>query len=120
MEELMLTYREENGIYYPDLQQREGEGNPRNLGKYGMLAARYLRENEPERYRTLMRFGKLTEKMREVDEEANDLLDLLMKKYLKSHKPKDPRSTMEMWRIREQGMMQAEEIVLNQIVYANH
>ena len=35
--------------------------------------------------------------------------------YLAKHKPQNPTSTMEMWKIREQAKMQAEEVVLNQI-----
>ena len=41
------------------------------LGKYGRMAMNYLKENEPARYKTLMRFGKMYEKMSAVEEEAN-------------------------------------------------
>lgn len=40
--------------------------------------------------------------------------------YLAKHKPQNPTSTMEMWKIREQAKMQAEEVVLNQIVMRFH
>ncbi len=82
------------------------------LGRYGRMAMNYLLENEPARYKTLMRFGKMYEKMSAVEEEANQLYDQLEKQYLMKHKPQNPSSTMEMWKIREQAKMQAEEVVL--------
>ena len=62
------------------------------------------------RYKTLMRFGKMYEKMSAVEEEANQLYDQLEMQYLAKHKPQNPSSTMEMWKIREQAKMQAEEV----------
>ena len=75
------------------------------LGKYGRMAMSYLQENEPARYKTLMRFGKMYEKMAAVEEEANQLYDQLEMQYLAKHKPQNPSSTMEMWKIREQAKM---------------
>src|SRR5574344_746723 len=115
MAEMALTYHEVDGLLYPDIQMPE-EQNLTNLGKYGRMAVKFLKENEPARYKTLYRFGMLEEKMKEVDEEANSLLDQLMENYLMKHKPQNPSSTMEMWKLREQAKMQAEEVVLNQIV----
>ena len=89
-------------------------------GQYGRMAMKYLLENEPARYKTLMRFGKMYEKMSAVEEEANQLYDQLEEQYLMKHKPQNPSSTMEMWKIREQAKMQAEEVVLNQIVMRFH
>ena len=37
-----------------------------------------------------------------------------------THLPQNPTSTMEMWKIREQAKMQAEEVVLNQIVTVSY
>ena len=55
--------------------------------------------------------------MKEVDTEANSLMDKLMKDYLKKHKPENPFSTMEMWKLREQAKQIAEEEVYETIVY---
>ena len=99
---------------------REQEISMTQIGKYGMMAAEYLKENERNRYNTLYRLGRLAEKMKEVDTEANSLMDTLMTDYLKKHKPQNPTSTMEMWKLRNQAKMMAEEVVLNQIVYRFH
>ena len=55
-----------------------------------------------------------------AEAEANQLYDRLEMQYLEKHKPQNPSSTMEMWKIREQAKMQAEEVVLNQIVMRFH
>ena len=115
-----LIYKEVNGIQYPVMDMPDETENLKKLGKYGRMAMSYLQENEPARYKTLMRFGKMYEKMAAVEEEANQLYDQLEEQYLKKHKPQNPSSTMEMWRIREQAKMQAEEVVLHQIVMKFH
>ncbi len=112
-----LTYYEKDGLVYPNIQLEEEEVNLTQLGKYGIMAWNYLKENEPQRYRTLCRMGVLEEKSREVEEEANDMLELLMKQYLGKHKPKDSASTMEMWQLMEQAKMYAEEIVVREVVF---
>lgn len=75
-----------------------------------------MKENHPDRYRHLLRFGKLMSKATEIDEEAYQLLDSITEKYLKSHPPKDCSSTMEMWRLREEAKGIAEEFIFQEIV----
>ena len=115
-----MTYREVDGLLYPELTMPDETEDLTKLGRYGRMAMKYLLENEPARYKTLMRFGKMYEKMSEVEEEANQLYDQLEEQYLMKHKPQNPSSTMEMWKIREQAKMQAEEVVLHQIVMKFH
>ena len=59
-------------------------------------------------------------KAEEVNEEAYEMLDSIVAKYLKKHPPVDPNSTMEMWQIREQAKMMAEEIIFHDIVNQYH
>ena len=114
-----LTYHmEADGMMYPNIQMEEE--NLSKLGKYGLMAMDYLKENHPERYRSLRRFGRLTEVLSPVNEEAYQMMDSIMTNYLKSHRPKNPADTMEMWKIRSQGQMQAEEIVLHDLVNRYH
>ena len=108
------------GLLYPQIEMPDETEDLTKLGKYGRMAMNYLKENEPARYKTLMRFGKMYEKMSAVEEEANQLYDQLEMQYLAKHKPQNPSSTMEMWKIREQAKMQAEEVVLHQIVMRFH
>ena len=119
MEALELKYHEgEDGMYYPNLILEEE--TIQTLGKFGIMAMEYLKENHYPRFRCLVRTGLLNQKMKEVEEEANQMMESLMTTYLQKHRPEKPQSTMEMWKIREQGMRQAEEIVLYQIVNKYH
>lgn len=45
------------------------------------------------------------------------MLESIENKYLEKHKPVNPFSTMEMWKLREQARMTAEEEVLSAVVY---
>jgi hypothetical protein len=44
----------------------------------------------------------------------------MMEQYLKTHPAKNPADTMEMWRIREQGLRQAEEIIIHDLINQYH
>ena len=74
----------------------------------------------PQRYLSLKRYSRLREKAAEINEEAYKLLDNITDRYLQSHNPKNPTSMMEMWRIREQAKMIAEEIIFAEIVNQFH
>ena len=96
-------------------------GNIRNCRltyrNYGLLWMEYMKENAPDRYRNLIRFGRLKKKASEVNEEAYEMLESIEIKYLAKHKPVNSASTMEMWKLREQTRMVAEEKVLPTVVY---
>lgn len=113
-EESGITCEEEDGLFYPDIST---ETEDVNVGKYGLLWMEYMKENAPDRYKSLLRFGRLKEKASEVNEEAYEMLESIENKYLEKHKPANPSSTMEMWKLREQARMVAEEEVLSAIVY---
>lgn len=113
-------HKAEDGLLYPNLRLPEENLSMTNLGRFAVRAAEYLKEFHKERYQTLVRFGKLAEKMQEVEAEAYQMMEELEKSYLKENLPKNPQSTMEMWQIREQAKLQAEEIVMKEIVLKFH
>ena len=115
-----LEYKEVDGLWYPILEMPNESESLAKLGKYGRQAMKYLEENEPARFKNLLRTGRMTEKMLEVEEEANQMMEQLQNQYLKKNKPQNPSSTMEMWKLREQAKMMAEEIVLAEIVLKYH
>ncbi|MFG6395579.1 MAG: TnpV protein [Lachnospiraceae bacterium] len=111
-----ITYHKgADGMMYPDIKAEEIK--PLSLGKYGIMAVEYMEENHNRRYRSLLRTGRLLEKMKETEEETGQLLEQIIKNYLETHKPADPHSSMEIWKIQEQGMRMAEEIVLDEVIY---
>ena len=118
-ETMGIDYEERNGLLYPIFEE-EAATEVIHVGKYGDLWMEYLKENHPDRYRHLFRTGKLMKKAVEVSEEAYEMLDSIVAKYLKKHPPVDPNSTMEMWQIREQAKILAEEIIFHDIVNQFH
>lgn len=120
------TYTEVNGILYPNISVEAKEPNTdsaitsTDIGKYGHLWISYMKENHPDRYRRHLRMNQLHIKAKEVNEEAYEMLDRVVEKYLTKHKPKDTHSTMEMWKLREQAKPLAEEVVYGEIVYKYH
>ena len=122
-EQMGGTYTEIDGILYPNIHIDEGQTETMQdafAGKYGDLWKKYMKENHPDRYYHLVRFGQLKQKAKEINEEANELLDRIMQQYLQKHKPRNQESTMEMWQLREQAKAMAEEVVLHDIVYCYH
>ena len=118
-ETMGIDYEERNGLLYPIFEEETATENI-HVGKYGDLWMEYLKENHPARYRHLFRFKKLMKKAEEVNEEAYEILDSIVAKYLIKHPPVDPNTTMEMWQIREQAKMMAEEIIFHDIVNQFH
>lgn len=117
-EQMGGTYTEVDGIYYPNLVVKP-ERNVM-IGKYGIIWMSYMEEKYPMRYLELRMDGELRLKAAEVNEEAREVLDTMVQAYLKQYKPKNPESTMEMWRLREQARAIAEEFILEDIVCRFH
>lgn len=113
-EQMGGTYTEVDGIFYPNLVIKPKKNVM--VGKYGIIWMSFMEEKYPMRYLELHLDGELRAKAAEINEEAREVLDTMMQAYLKKHKPKNPESTMEMWRLREQAKAIAEEFILEDIV----
>ena len=110
------TYRSVDGILYPNISVG-GEDDTLSIritdvGKYGLIWIVYMKENHIDRYRHHIRMGQLQHKAKEVNEQAYEMLDSIMNRYLASHKP--------MWKLREQAKQLAEEVIYGEIVYQYH
>ncbi len=117
-EQMGGTYTEVAGILYPNLVLKP-EKNVM-VGKYGTIWMSYMEDKHPARYFDLRLEGSLRTKAAEVNKEAMEVLNTMVQAYLKKHKPKNPESTMEMWRLREQARAIAEEFILEDIVCRFH
>ena len=118
-EKLGVQYREKDGIFYP-LITVEIEEEDADIGKYGRLWLEYIQSEYPERYRSLVRFGELNSKAVEVNEVAYGLLEDIENEWLKKHKAKNRNSFMEMYQLRTQARLVAEEVVLHDVVNCFH
>jgi len=117
-EQMGGTYTEIDGIFYPNLVVKP-EKNVM-VGKYGTIWMSYVKENYLMRYVELSSGGELRQKAAEVNEEAMDRMDTMVQAYLKKNKPKNSNSTMELWQLREQARVIAEEFILEDIVCKFH
>ena len=118
-EKLGVRYREEDGILYPLISLEIKEENA-DIGKYGRIWMKYIQSEYPQRYRSMVRFGELLSKAIEVNEVAYELLEDIENEWLKKHKPKRKNTFMEMYRLRTQARMVAEEVVLHDVVNCFH
>ena len=115
----------ENGIayllvgdyYIPDLKLPE-ENRP--IGRYGRLHREYLKQEHPARYSSLILTGKLWTYLADLNEQAEERLDLIIKQM------KAAEGVTEELKARNQlewvGRMnnirnRAEEIIKNELIY---
>ncbi len=114
-----VPYVEKDGILYP-LLTIPADMELSAVGKYGLLWLSYMKENHKGRFRTLARLGCVNQTAHKVNEEAYEMLDLIIGQHMRKHPPVNPDSTIEMWKLSEQAKMVAEETVLMDIVYQYH
>ena len=107
-----------DGMYYPNLVLSEEEPH---YGKYGRMRLRHLKEHRKVLYNTLLLDGELIKHLNEVDDTANQRMDLL------TLQMKEQQGVNEALKARDQmawvGAMNnihnaAEEIVLSELIYS--
>ena len=114
-----LNYTQNGDYLIPNLTLSETETKP--LGKYGRMRKKYLQENRPVLWNSMILSETLYPHLREIDETANRRLEQMMPELMKQNgvteelKVKDPM----MW----VGLMnklkhQAEETILAELIYA--
>lgn len=118
-ERLGVQYEERDGLLYPLITVDIKEENV-NIGKYGRMWMQYLKSEYPQRYRSLLRFGELKYKAAEVNEVAYELLDDIESEWLQKHRPKNKNSFVEMYKLRTEARLVAEEVVLHDVVNCFH
>ena len=108
-----------DGMYYPNLELPEEE-TPR-YGKYGRMRRTYLREHKKAYYTTLLFDGKLVAHLNEIDDAANDQMEIITKQMAKAQgvtealKAKDQMAWVRaMNNIRNA----AEETILTELIYS--
>ncbi len=115
----------ENGIdyilvgdyYIPDLKLTE-ESRP--TGHYGRLHQEYLRQEHPARYQTLMLTGELWTYLADLNEQAQDRLDTIIRQMKSAEGVTEAlkaRNQMEWVRQMNNIRNRAEEIVLHELIY---
>ena len=107
-----------DGLYYPNLVLPEME--EAHYGKYGLLRKRYLKCHHRVLYYTRLTSCKLISHLNEIDDEANEMFELLVKQM------KERQGIAEALKAQDQMAWakamnnirnSADEIVLNELIY---
>lgn len=117
--DLGLTYTKIGDHYYPDIAPPDTAKY--NIGRYGRMHLRYLKEYRPVIWGQLSLSGELPRHLFEIDTACNEQMEYLIKEITKREgvtealKAADPMTWVgRMNNIRSR----AEEIVLHDLVYA--
>ena len=114
-----MTYTRNGDYLIPDLSLTETEQKP--LGKYGRLRKDYLKEHRPILWNRMILSETLFPHLREIDETANRRLEQMMPELMKSAgvteslKASDP---MKWVQTMNSLKAQAEEVILNELIYS--
>ena len=120
----MEKYIEQNGItyelrgeqYYPLLELPE----QKEIGKYGRLHLKYLKEHCKGRYTNLLSEGTLNQRLYEIDVEAKTMLETIISCLAIERGINEDLKARDMLRwVAEMNNIKAsaEELVLNEIIY---
>ena len=112
-----LTYKWAGDYLIPDLAIK---ASYKPIGKYGRMRLRYLQENRKGLYTVMLLNGTLQDHLAEIDEAARERIERMVRYCVEREgideelKARDP---MEWVRSMNGIKAQAEEIVLNELVY---
>ena len=112
-----MSYTLHGDYYLPDLVLREEEPT---YGKYGMLRKQFLKEHRPIQYQNLLLSGKLTADLNQIDQEATEQVEVLMKQMVEKQGVNENLKRQDQMRwVRLMNNIKAsmEEIVVRKIIY---
>ena len=113
-----LTYRQAGDVLLPNVTLGEMETRP--LGKYGRMRKKYLQENRPVLYNSLVCSGKLQTHLLEIEETAQSRLEQMMNEMKqKAGLTEQVKAESQMLWVGQMNALkaQAEEILLNELIY---
>lgn len=114
-----IEYNLVNDYYIPNIvlpkPRRTG-----NVGKYGRMRARYLRENKKAEYSIMLINNKLTSHLLDIDDICRERIDMLVKQMAEKENVNEELKANN--QIKWVQMMnniknRVEEIVINEIIY---
>ena len=113
-----ITYSKYGDYYLPDLVVSDEE--PTTYGRFGRMRLRYLKEHRRVLYINLLTSGELTQHLSEIDRQAREMLELLVKQMAQA------QGIPEQLKVEDQmawvGAMNnirsaAEEVVMREVVF---
>ena len=90
-----------------------------NVGKYGRMRARYLKENKKVEYSLMLIENKLTSHLLDIDDICRERVDLLVKQFAEKENVNEElkaKNQLE-WVARMNNILnRVEEIIINEII----
>lgn len=114
-----ISYTLKGDYYLPDLKLPENN-ETRFVGKYGCLHLRYLKQNQKGTYISLLTSGKLSSHLADIEEQAQNKMELLIKHMAKAQGVTEKLKADDQmaWVGAMNNILScAEEIVLKELVY---
>ncbi len=116
---MKIEYTKVGDYYLPNLVAPENMKNF-EIGKYGKLRLRYLKEHKKAEYTLLLMDNKLQKHLMEIDKIANERFDLLMKQFAQKENITEELKAKD--QLKWVGLMNnikhsAEEIILKELIY---
>ena len=116
---MSIMYHQNGDYLLPDMGMNETDKTP--LNKYGRMRLRYLQEHRPGLYTRLILSGKLYEELLETQKAAQDRVEIITDKMAKAQNISEGMKAQDQmaW-IGAMNMirLQAEEIVLQELIYS--
>lgn len=114
-----ITYTRQGDYYLPDLRLPEQDNRP--IGIWGQRRRRYLKEHHKILYYNLLTSCKLHDYLADINEEAEEMLNRLVKQMAeKEGVTEQLKADDQMLWVKRMNCIRnrAEEIVMNEIIYA--
>ena len=115
---MKITYREENGCFYPNLELPKQTNY--TIGKYGLLHFEFIKEHRKGRYTTLVSECRLNEYLHKIDIEAKEMLERIIPSLAVERGIDEDLKARDMLRwVSEMNNIKAsaEKIVLQEVIY---
>ena len=114
-----IEYNLVNGYYIPNIvlpkQRRIG-----NVGKYGRMRARYLRENKKAEYSIMLINNELISHLLDIDDICRERIDMLVKQMSEKENVNEElkaNNQIKWLQMMNNIKNRVEEIVINEIIY---
>ncbi len=111
-----FTYREVNGVFIPDIELPE----QKEIGKFGWQHEKWLKTHRPCRHSLLVGSCEIFEYLAHIDAEANEMYSSLIADLAKAERIDEKLKALNpMHWVQKMNQVKknAEEIVLNEIIY---
>ena len=113
-----IEYNLVNGYYIPNIVMPKPRRTG-NVGKYGRMRARYLKENKKVEYSLMLIENKLTSHLLDIDDICRERVDLLVKQFAEKENVNEElkaKNQLE-WVARQNNILnRVEEIIINEII----